>query len=65
MKEELVFTKEEWEEAVPKVGAGMRCFLSAYRTPVFKDHGDRGEGWGSGSYDEARSRQFKPATDRN
>lgn len=35
---------------MPGVVAGMKSFLSAYRTPVFKDHGDYGEGWGSGSY---------------
>jgi hypothetical protein len=47
---ELVFTKEEWDAAVPVVVAGVKSFLSTYRTPVFKDHGDYGEGWGSGSY---------------
>jgi hypothetical protein len=50
MQPELVFTKEEYEAAVPVVVAGMKSSLSAYRTPVFKDHGDHGEGWGSGSY---------------
>jgi hypothetical protein len=58
MQQELVFTKEEWEAAVPGVVAGMRSFLSAYRTPVFKDHGDHGEGWGSGSYLRLGERRF-------
>lgn len=58
MQQELVFTKEEWEAAVPAVVAGIRSFLRAYRTPVFKDHGDHGEGWGSGSYIRLGERFF-------
>jgi hypothetical protein len=46
----LVFTEAEWQAAMPEVVGGMRSFLRHYRTPVFKDHGDYGEGWGSGSY---------------
>ena len=46
IKPELAFTQEEWEAAMPAVVAGMKSFLSAYRTPVFKDHGDHGEGVG-------------------
>jgi hypothetical protein len=58
MEPELVFTKAEWEAAVPAVVAGMKSFLSAYRTPVFKNHGDHGEGWGSGSYLRLGERRF-------
>jgi hypothetical protein len=58
MPEELVFTQEEWNAALPGVVAGMKSFLSAYRTPVFKDHGDHGEGWGSGSYIRLGGRLF-------
>lgn len=58
MQQELVFTKEEWEAAVPAVVVGMKSFLSAYRTPIFMDHGDHGEGWGSGSYIRLRERRF-------
>jgi hypothetical protein len=58
MQRELVFTKEEWEAAMPGVVAGMKSFLSAYRTPIFKDCGDHGEGWGSGSYIGLGERRF-------
>jgi len=36
----------------------MTSFLSAYRTPVFKDHGTYGEGWGSGSYIGLGNKRF-------
>jgi hypothetical protein len=58
MQRELVFTKEEWEAAMPGVVAGMKSFLSAYRTPIFKDCGGHGEGWGSGSYICLGERRF-------
>lgn len=58
MDQELVFTREEWEAAVPGVVAAMRSFLAPYRTPVFKDHGTHGEGWGSGSYLAHAGRRF-------
>jgi hypothetical protein len=58
MQQELVFTKEEWEAAVPAVVTGMKSWLGAYRTPVFKDHGDHGEGWGSGSFLRVGERRF-------
>jgi hypothetical protein len=58
MQPELAFTKEEYEAAVPVVVAGMLSLLSAYRTPVFKDHGDHGGGWGSGSYIRLGERRF-------
>lgn len=45
-----VFTEVEWEEVVRTVVAGMREHLSHYRTPVFEDHGDHGDGCGTGSY---------------
>jgi hypothetical protein len=58
MQPQLVFTKEEYEAARPVVVAAMKLFLSAYRTPVFKDYGDHGEGWGSGSYIRLGERRF-------
>jgi hypothetical protein len=58
---ELLFTKKEWEAAMPTVVAGMKSFLSSYRTPVFEDHKE-GDGWGSGcgsgSYLQLGKRRF-------
>jgi hypothetical protein len=58
MQPEFVFTQEEYEAARPVVVAAMKSFLSAYRTPVFKDYGDHGEAWGSGSYIRLGERRF-------
>ena len=44
----LLFSKEEWEAAMPKLTADMTTYLTQYRTPVFIDRattpnpGDRG-----------------------
>lgn len=39
----LLFSKEEWEAAMPKLTADMTAYLKQYRTPVFIDRGDHGE----------------------
>jgi AraC-like DNA-binding protein len=54
----LVFTEDEWTAAVPVVTRDMTEYLARYRTPVFKDHGDHGEGWGSGSFIEVDGSKF-------
>ena len=54
----LVFTKEEWNAAVPGVTREMTKYLAGYRTPVFKDCGEYGDGWGSGSFVEVRGSKF-------
>ena len=46
----LLFTEAEWNAAMPEVVADMTKFLTTYRAPVFKDHINHGEGWGSGSF---------------
>ena len=40
----LLFSKEEWEAATPKLTADMTAYLKQYRTPVFIDRGDHGLG---------------------
>jgi len=35
---------------MPVLTRDMTAFLAKYRTPIFKDRGDYGEGWGSGSF---------------
>jgi hypothetical protein len=55
---ELLFSKEEWEAAMPKLTADMTAYLKQYRTPVFIDRGDHGEPWGSGSFVEVGNRRF-------
>jgi len=47
---ELLFTEEEWIDALPGVVEKMTEFLKPYRTAVYQDHGTHGEAWGSGSY---------------
>jgi hypothetical protein len=54
----LLFSKEEWEAAMPKLTADMTAYLKQYRTPVFIDRGDHGEPWGSGSFVEVGNRRF-------
>jgi hypothetical protein len=54
----LLFTKEEWEAAMPTLTSDMSAYLKQYRTPVFTDRGDHGEPWGSGSFVEIGTRQF-------
>lgn len=48
----LVFTEKEWNASLPKLTRDMTEYLRQYRTPVFKDQGDYGDGWGSGSFVE-------------
>lgn len=57
-EEKLLFTEDEWNQAVPKVVAAMTKHLQPYRTPVFKHCDDHGTGWGSGSYISLGSRVF-------
>ncbi|WP_250438759.1 hypothetical protein [Caballeronia sp. AZ1_KS37] len=47
---ELLFTEEEWNAAMPSLVTAMTTYLRPYRTAVFEDLGDHGQGWGSGSY---------------
>jgi hypothetical protein len=56
--QKLAFTEEEWGAAMPRVVADMKAFLSVYRTPVFEDFGDHGDGWGTGSYIRLEDRIF-------
>src|SRR6266851_7600659 len=58
MTEELAFTNEEWDTAIPGVVEAMTNHLKAYRAPVFEDFGDHCEGWGSGSYLQVGARVF-------
>jgi len=37
---------------MPDLTREMTAYLAQYRTPVFKDEGDHGKGWGSGSFVE-------------
>lgn len=48
----LLFTKEEWEAAMPLLTERMIEVVKLYRTPVFKDRGEYGEGWGTGGFVE-------------
>ena len=57
-KGQLVFTKEEWEAALPKLALAMTDLLRRYRTPIFIDHGDHGEPHGSGSFLKLGERMF-------
>src|SRR5271156_700320 len=54
----LLFSKEDWEAAMPKLTADMTAYLKQYRTPVFIDRGDHGEPWGSGSFVEVGNNRF-------
>jgi hypothetical protein len=47
-----LFTKNEWNAAMPQLTKDMMAYLAQYSAPLFKDHGDHGEGWGSGSFVE-------------
>lgn len=53
-----LFTKEEWDAAVPDLTTAMMAYLKQYRTPIFVDHGDHGEPWGSGSFIELDGRKY-------
>jgi hypothetical protein len=55
MTDQLIFTEEEWTEAIPKVVAAMTDYLRPYRTAIYEHERDEqgrehGKGWGSGSY---------------
>lgn len=54
----LLFTKEEWDAAMPELTSAMTAHLKQFRTPLFIDHGDYGEGWGSGSFIELNGRKY-------
>jgi hypothetical protein len=54
----LLFTEDEWDQAMPKLCTEMVAFLRRYRTPVFIDHGDHGQPNGSGSFLEIGGRKF-------
>jgi hypothetical protein len=58
MSEELLFSKEEWDAAVPRVVAGMTDHLRPHRTAIYDLKEDYGEGWGSGSYLRLGDRVF-------
>jgi hypothetical protein len=58
MTQELLFTKEEWDAAMPVVVEAMTNHVRAYRAPVFEDFGDHSDGWGSGSYLQFGERVF-------
>src|SRR3954464_2123833 len=54
----LVLTEEEWKASMPAVTRDMTEYLARYRTPVFKDQRDHGEGWGSGSFVEVDGSKY-------
>ncbi|TIM38173.1 hypothetical protein [Mesorhizobium sp.] len=56
--DKVVFTDEEWIAGRTQVTRDMTNHLARYRTPVFKDHGDHGEGWGSGSFIEINGSKY-------
>ncbi len=47
---QLLFSDAEWNAAMPGVSKDLTAYLAARRAPIFKDHGDHGEGWGSGAF---------------
>ncbi|WP_158912795.1 hypothetical protein [Caulobacter sp. S45] len=55
---QLLFTKEEWDAAMPQLTKDMMDVLRRYRTPVFKDQGDYGDGWGTGGFVEIDGSKF-------
>jgi len=58
MTQELLFTKEEWDIAIPGVVKAMTDHVKAYRAPIFEDFCDHCDGWGSGSYLQIAERFF-------
>lgn len=58
MSGELLFSKKEWDAAVPGVVREMTEYLRAYRTAIYDLKHDYGEGWGSGSYLRLKDRIF-------
>lgn len=55
---ELLFTEKEWDSAMPEITTAMMAHLKQYRTPIFIDHVDYGESWGSGSFIELYGRKY-------
>ncbi|SPD62993.1 conserved protein of unknown function [Cupriavidus taiwanensis] len=58
MSARLLFTKEEWDAAIPGVVAAMTDYLRPYRTAIYEHKGEYGEGWGSGSFLRLGDRVF-------
>jgi hypothetical protein len=58
MAQELLFTKDEWDAAMPLVAEATTSHLKPYRAPVFEHLEDHCEGWGSGSYLQLANRIF-------
>ena len=54
----MLFTEEEWNQAIPEVVRAMTEYVRPFGTPVSKHHGDHGEPWGSGSYLQLGDRFF-------
>lgn len=54
----LVLTEAEWNASMPVLTRDMTEYLARYRTPVFKDQRDHGEGWGSGSFVEVDGSKY-------
>ncbi len=55
---DLLFTKDQWDAAMPDLTRSMTTYLAQYRTPVFKELGDHGKGWGSGSFIEVDGAKY-------
>ena len=53
-----LFAEDEWNIAQPKLTRDMTAYLTQYRTPVFRDIKDHGEGWGSGSFIELEGKTY-------
>lgn len=50
--------KEDWSALCAQLTRDMTEYLKQYRTPVFKDLNDHGEGWGSGSFIEFNDHKY-------
>jgi hypothetical protein len=50
MREDLLFSKEEWTAQSRRVVTEMTDYLRPYRTAIYEHKEDHGVGWGSGSY---------------
>lgn len=48
--DDIIFTEDDWNAAVPAVGHDLPAYLAKRRAPVFEDFGTHGAGWGSGSF---------------
>lgn len=58
MADQLLFEKDEWDEAMRQLVREMTEYLAAFRAPVFEDFGTHGGGWGSGAYLQLGQRVF-------